>query len=111
MRKSIAAAMSRSKREIPHYYLADEILMDTALDWLADRNAQRPITERVLPAVLQIEGRRARGAAVRRIQRLLAQMTASSPRRRSMSGWRFRCAAAVWWLRRSTTSPTRSSTS
>jgi pyruvate dehydrogenase E2 component (dihydrolipoamide acetyltransferase) len=55
MRKSIAAAMSRSKREIPHYYLADEILMDTALDWLADRNAQRSITERVLPAVLQIK--------------------------------------------------------
>ncbi len=55
MRKSIAAAMSRSKREIPHYYLADEILMDPVLDWLADRNAQRPITERVLPAVLQIK--------------------------------------------------------
>ena len=55
MRKSIAAAMSRSKREIPHYYLADEILMDKALDWLAERNAQRPITERVLPAVLQFK--------------------------------------------------------
>lgn len=55
MRKSIAAAMSRSKREIPHYYLADEILMDPVLNWLADRNAQRSITERVLPAVLQIK--------------------------------------------------------
>ena len=55
MRKSIAAAMSRSKREIPHYYLADEILMDPVLDWLAERNAQRSITERVLPAVLQIK--------------------------------------------------------
>ena len=31
MRRSIAAAMSRSKREIPHYYLAEEIRMDTAL--------------------------------------------------------------------------------
>jgi pyruvate dehydrogenase E2 component (dihydrolipoamide acetyltransferase) len=55
MRKSIAAAMSRSKREIPHYYLADEILMDPALNWLAERNAQRSIAERVLPAVLQIK--------------------------------------------------------
>ncbi|BBY90475.1 acetyltransferase component of pyruvate dehydrogenase complex [Mycobacterium gallinarum] len=55
MRRSIAAAMSRSKREIPHYYLADEIVMDPALAWLADRNAQRPITERVLPAVLQLK--------------------------------------------------------
>ena len=55
MRKSIAAAMSRSKREIPHYYLADEILMDKALSWLAERNAERSITERVLPAVLQLK--------------------------------------------------------
>lgn len=55
MRKSIAAAMSHSKREIPHYYLADEILMEKALAWLADRNAQRSITERLLPAVLQLK--------------------------------------------------------
>lgn len=55
MRKSIAAAMSRSKREIPHYYLVEEILLDTSLAWLSERNAQRPITERVLPAVLQLK--------------------------------------------------------
>lgn len=55
MRKSIAAAMSRSKREIPHYYLADEIHLDRALSWITERNAQRPITERVLPAVLQLK--------------------------------------------------------
>jgi pyruvate dehydrogenase E2 component (dihydrolipoamide acetyltransferase) len=55
MRKSIAAAMSRSKREIPHYYLADEIPLEKALAWLAERNADRPITERVLPAVLQLK--------------------------------------------------------
>ena len=55
MRKSIAAAMSRSKREIPHYYLADEIMMEKALTWLAEHNAQRSITERLLPAVLQLK--------------------------------------------------------
>ncbi len=55
MRKSIAAAMSRSKREIPHYYLVEEILLDKSLAWLSERNAQRPITERVLPAVLQLK--------------------------------------------------------
>ncbi|GAT08109.1 dihydrolipoamide acetyltransferase family protein [Mycolicibacterium novocastrense] len=55
MRRSIAAAMSRSKREIPHYYLAHEIVLDKALGWLAERNAERSITERVLPAVLQIK--------------------------------------------------------
>jgi pyruvate dehydrogenase E2 component (dihydrolipoamide acetyltransferase) len=55
MRKSIAAAMSRSKREIPHYYLADEIVLDAALSWLNERNAARSITERVLPAVLYLK--------------------------------------------------------
>lgn len=55
MRVSIAAAMSRSKREIPHYYLADEIILDTALNWLTEQNAGRSITERVLPAVLQLK--------------------------------------------------------
>ena len=55
MRASIAAAMSRSKREIPHYYLADEIILDTALAWLTEQNTGRPITERILPAVLQLK--------------------------------------------------------
>lgn len=55
MRASIAAAMSRSKREIPHYYLADQIILDTALAWLAEQNTGRPITERILPAVLQLK--------------------------------------------------------
>lgn len=55
MRASIAAAMSRSKREIPHYYLADEIILDTALAWLTEQNAGLPITERMLSAVLQLK--------------------------------------------------------
>ena len=55
MRKSIAAAMSRSKREIPHYYLADEIILENSLTWLTTRNAQRSIDERVLPAVLLLK--------------------------------------------------------
>lgn len=55
MRASIAAAMARSKREIPHYYLADEIILDTALAWLTEQNAGRPITERLLLAVLQLK--------------------------------------------------------
>lgn len=55
MRKSIAAAMSRSKREIPHYYLADEVLVDRALRWISERNSERPITERLLPAALYVK--------------------------------------------------------
>ncbi len=55
MRKAIAAAMSRSKREIPHYYLSQPIPMQHALDWLSAENSQRPITGRLLPAVLQLK--------------------------------------------------------
>jgi pyruvate dehydrogenase E2 component (dihydrolipoamide acetyltransferase) len=52
VRDAIAAAMSRSKHEIPHYYLAHTISMHRALRWLADVNAKRPIQERVLPGAL-----------------------------------------------------------
>jgi pyruvate dehydrogenase E2 component (dihydrolipoamide acetyltransferase) len=55
MRAAIAAAMSRSKREIPHYYLSEAIPMAAALDWLRERNAGRPITERILPAALLLK--------------------------------------------------------
>jgi pyruvate dehydrogenase E2 component (dihydrolipoamide acetyltransferase) len=51
MRAAIAAAMARSKREIPHYYLATDIPLARATQWLAERNAGRPVTERVLMAV------------------------------------------------------------
>ena len=55
MRQAIAAAMSRSKREIPHYYLAETILLQVTMDWLQQRNADLPITERMLPAVLLLK--------------------------------------------------------
>ncbi len=55
VRTSIAAAMSRSKREIPHYYLGAEIPMDESMHWLRARNAQGPVTDRLLPAVLQLK--------------------------------------------------------
>jgi pyruvate dehydrogenase E2 component (dihydrolipoamide acetyltransferase) len=52
MREAVGAAMSRSKREIPHYYLAHTISMHRALAWLAERNAPRTIQDRILPAAL-----------------------------------------------------------
>ena len=55
MRKAIAAAMSRSKREIPHYYLSETIPMAGALAWLQQRNQGLPVTERLLPAVLMLK--------------------------------------------------------
>ena len=54
MREQIAKAMSRSKREIPHYYLATEINMTPALAWLRAENEKRSLEGRMLPAVLLI---------------------------------------------------------
>ena len=47
--------MSRSKREIPHYYLSETIPMATALNWLQRRNQDLPIAERILPAALLLK--------------------------------------------------------
>jgi pyruvate dehydrogenase E2 component (dihydrolipoamide acetyltransferase) len=55
MRKAIAAAMSRSKREIPHYYLASTVEMRRALAFLEATNRERPPPERLLPAVLLLK--------------------------------------------------------
>lgn len=55
MRQAIAAAMARSKREIPHYYLANDIDMSPALAWLARTNATRAPEQRLLSAVLMLK--------------------------------------------------------
>ncbi len=55
MRQAIAAAMARSKREIPHYYLASDIEVERAAAWLESFNAGRPIGERVLFAALALK--------------------------------------------------------
>ena len=52
MRRTIAALMARSKREIPHYYLTQDVHMSRALAWLERHNADVPIAQRLLPAAL-----------------------------------------------------------
>jgi pyruvate dehydrogenase E2 component (dihydrolipoamide acetyltransferase) len=47
--------MARSKREIPHYYLATTIDMHEAMTWLAEENLKRPVTDRLLYGVLLIK--------------------------------------------------------
>jgi pyruvate dehydrogenase E2 component (dihydrolipoamide acetyltransferase) len=51
MRDVIAAAMTRSKREIPHYYLTMSVDYTAAQRFLANHNASVPVTERMLPVV------------------------------------------------------------
>lgn len=55
MRGAIAAAMSRSKREIPHYYLSTDIDLGRALAWLEVENAKRKVADRLLPAALLLK--------------------------------------------------------
>ncbi|MBU6378623.1 MAG: 2-oxo acid dehydrogenase subunit E2 [Gammaproteobacteria bacterium] len=52
LRQAIGLAMARSKREIPHYYLWDDVDLTKALAWLRDVNASRPVAGRLLPAAL-----------------------------------------------------------
>lgn len=55
MRQAIAAAMGRSKREIPHYYLSSQIDFQAATVWLADYNRDREPEQRLLPAALLLK--------------------------------------------------------
>lgn len=55
MRQTIAAAMARSKREIPHYYLSTTIDMGRAMAWLNEENQRRSVTDRLLSGVLLIK--------------------------------------------------------
>jgi pyruvate dehydrogenase E2 component (dihydrolipoamide acetyltransferase) len=55
MRQAIAAAMSRSARDIPHFHLTREIDLKAALDWLKETNGQRPVASRLLYVVLLIK--------------------------------------------------------
>jgi pyruvate dehydrogenase E2 component (dihydrolipoamide acetyltransferase) len=54
MRAAIARLMARSKREIPHYYLAADVDFSAARTWLDDANARRSVADRLLPAALLV---------------------------------------------------------
>jgi pyruvate dehydrogenase E2 component (dihydrolipoamide acetyltransferase) len=55
MREAIARLMARSKREIPHYYLASDVDFSSCRAWLDEANGQRGVADRLLPAVLQLK--------------------------------------------------------
>jgi len=54
MRTAIAAAMARSKREIPHYYLEHQVDVTACEQWLARTNATRAPDNRLLIGALAI---------------------------------------------------------
>ena len=55
MRRAIAAAVTRAKREIPHYYLATTVDLGPASAWLQRYNGERPVTERLVMGALLLK--------------------------------------------------------
>jgi pyruvate dehydrogenase E2 component (dihydrolipoamide acetyltransferase) len=64
MRATIANLMARSKKEIPHYYLRTTVDFSACDDFVRRYNAGRPVSERLLPAVLLLK---ASALAVRKV--------------------------------------------
>lgn len=55
IRRGMANAMARSKREIPHYYLELDVDMSRALAWLEAANRERSVEQRLLLQVLLLK--------------------------------------------------------
>lgn len=69
MRRAIAEATSRSKREIPHFYLAQTVPLTAALARLSRENEGRALDSRISPAALFVH---AVATAVRKVPELNA---------------------------------------
>lgn len=52
MRRAIAAAMTRSKQEIPHYYLSTSIELTAASQWVTDYNRDKQPEQQLLLTAL-----------------------------------------------------------
>jgi pyruvate dehydrogenase E2 component (dihydrolipoamide acetyltransferase) len=55
MRATIGAAMTRAKREIPHYYLAHDVDFGPGREWLTRFNAGVPVGERLIETLLLVK--------------------------------------------------------
>jgi pyruvate dehydrogenase E2 component (dihydrolipoamide acetyltransferase) len=55
MRRGIAASMSRSHREIPHFHVASVIDMSRAIDWLTEANTKKRVAERVIYSAVLVK--------------------------------------------------------
>jgi pyruvate dehydrogenase E2 component (dihydrolipoamide acetyltransferase) len=49
---AVGRLMARSKREIPHYYVSEDIDVTDALEWMDERNDAVAVDARLLPAAL-----------------------------------------------------------
>jgi pyruvate dehydrogenase E2 component (dihydrolipoyllysine-residue acetyltransferase) len=67
MRQAIARLMTRSKREIPHYYVSNTVDLGIALARLRERNRDLEVSARLVPAALLL---RATALAARQVPQL-----------------------------------------
>ena len=65
MRRAIAAAMTRSKRTIPHFYMTQTLDLQPVTDWLAATNADRPPARRLLLGALLVRATALAAASVK----------------------------------------------
>lgn len=75
MRRAIAAAMSRSKREIPHYYLSHTVDLGSAVAWMEARNEARGLEGRLVVGALLLA---AATRALKKVPELNARWTGES---------------------------------
>lgn len=55
LRQAIGALMSRSKKEIPHYYLSTTLDLAAAMAWMQGVNRERPVSSRLVPSALLLK--------------------------------------------------------
>lgn len=55
IRMAVAAAMSKSNREIPHYFLEKRVDMSNAMEWIRQSNKDLSVQKRILPVALLIK--------------------------------------------------------
>ncbi|UTT68853.1 2-oxo acid dehydrogenase subunit E2 [Arthrobacter sp. DNA4] len=55
LRQAIGSLMSRSKKEIPHYYLSTTLDLAAAMAWMQGANQQRPVSSRLVPSALLLK--------------------------------------------------------
>ncbi|MDQ0799997.1 2-oxo acid dehydrogenase subunit E2 [Arthrobacter sp. SLBN-112] len=55
LRQAVGALMSRSKKEIPHYYLSTTLDLAAAVAWMQAANQRRPVSSRLVPSALLLK--------------------------------------------------------
>ena len=55
LRRAVGALMSKSKRDIPHYYLSSTVDMAAAVAWMQSVNLERPVSSRLVASALLLK--------------------------------------------------------